>query len=245
MSLPYSINWMSNSHTPKTMKKILIIALIAILLISCAFGQFFGPSAEAVPTSTETHTPPPTATPIPPTVTFTPTPTLIVLSSPTVLPEIETIIESSITPLALITPNTPTPTVQMKGFLSIFASQDEFFKGRQCEPASVKITAQVTDFLAVAHVLLFVRFKSLTSERASKWTNIPMHTIGAGTYVHDLYSDEMLEDGFFQNAWVEYQIVSTNQFGRELGRTAVFKEKIKMLECVPTPIPIVTETLKP
>lgn len=244
MSMPHSADWMPNSHT-QTMKKIYAVLLTIIFLISCSSGQFFAPAVTPSPTSTETRTPSPTSTPLPPTMTFTPTPTLIVLHSPTSLQEITPAPQESITPLALITPNTATPTLQMKGFLSVFASEEEFFKGGRCEPSSVRITAQVGDFLAVAHVLLFVRFKSLTSERASKWTSIPMYTIGAGTYIHDLYTDEMLEDGFFQNAWVEYQIVSTNQFGRELGRTAIFKEKIKMLTCVPTSTPIITETLKP
>ncbi len=219
------------------MKKAASILLAAVLSISCSFGQFFSHPAAPLPTGTETHTPSLTFTPLPPTATFTPTPTLIVLRSPTPVQETEPAPQASITPLALITPNTLTPTLQMKGFLSVFASETEFFKSGQCKPSSVRITAQVADILGVAHVLLFARFKSTTSERTGKWTSIPMGTIGAGTYIHDLYSDEILEDAFFRTAWVEYQIVSTNQFGRELGRTAIFKEKIKMLECIPTPLP--------
>ncbi|NOH03592.1 MAG: hypothetical protein HND47_17350 [Chloroflexi bacterium] len=125
----------------------------------------------------------------------------------------------------------------MKGFLFVTFTPMEFYKGTKCEPSKVKITAQVQDRDNVKYVLLFARFKSMTSQRTGKWTNIPMETIGAGTYIHDLSSDEILEDAFFQTSWVEFQIVATSQSGRELGRTDIFKGKLKMLECVPTPTP--------
>lgn len=131
----------------------------------------------------------------------------------------------------------------MPGFVFVSASVSEIYKSGQCEPSKVKITAQVFDQNAVKYVLLFARFKSLTSQRASKWTNIPMETIGAGTYIHELSSDQMLEDAYFQTSWIEYQIVATTASGKQIGRTDIFKEKVKMLECIPTPT--LTATVKP
>jgi hypothetical protein len=64
-----------------------------------------------------------------------------------------------------------------------------------------------------------------------------MSSFGAGTYILDLSSDQMLEDAYFQTAWIEYQIVSTTKSGTEIGRTDIFKERLKMLECVPVPTP--------
>lgn len=221
------------------MKKITLISLCFIMTLACSFGTFpLSPVDTPTPvfTPTDTLTPLPTSTPVPPTATFTSTPTLIGYKSPTPTPKDTNTPEiSGVTPLSQITPDTLTPTVQMDGFVFVTVSQPEFYKGKICEPSTVRITAQAGDFVTVSHVLLFVRFKSLKAERASKWTQIPMETIGAGTYLHDLSSDEMIEDAYFQTAWVEYQIVATTDRGKEIGRTAIFKENLKMLECVPTP----------
>lgn len=163
------------------------------------------------------------------------TPTLSGVNPPTDTPTDTATPVNTVTPLALLVLSTPTPTVQMDGFLSVLVSPTEFYKGTNCVPASVRFTVQVIDAVNVKYVLLFARFKSLRAERASKWTSIPMQTVGAGTFAHDLYSDEMLEDAYFQTSWVEYQLVATTASGKEVGRTDIFKEKITMLACVPVP----------
>ena len=234
---------------PNSMKKIILLLIAALFSFSCSIGQFIPILATPTPfpTATETFTPEPTAThtePAPPTPTFTLTPTLVGFKSPTPTPSITETPEFTPTqPTATDLP-TLTATVQMQGFVFVSNSVSEFYKGTQCEPSTVKITAQVFDQNAVKYVLLFARFKSLTSQRASKWTNISMGTIGAGTFIHDLSSDQMLEDAYFQTSWVEYQIVATTASGKEIGRTDIFKEKIKMLECVPTPTSL-PATVKP
>ena len=225
------------------MKKITALLIFILFSLSCSVGQFLPAGATATPssTSTITHTPLPTATPVTPTLTFTSTPTLIGLKTATFTPSI------TATSLATDTPtpqDTITPTIQMDGFLFINISQTEIYKSSVCEPLTVRISAQVLDRDTIRYVLLFARFKSLTSERASKWTNISMQTIGAGTYFHDLSSDQMLEDAFFQTAWIEFQIVATNQSGKEIGRTDIFKERVKMLECIPTVTPT-SATVRP
>jgi hypothetical protein len=224
----------------QAMKKIFPLFLFAVLISACSMEQILFPQVSTLtpaPTFTNTNTPIPTATPVTPTLTFTTTPTLSGLIPPT--PTFEDTVTPiiSITPLDLITPLTPTPTVQMEGFLYVRVSQNTFYKGTKCEPSSVRFTVQVADSTNVKYVSLFVRFKSLRAERASKWTNIPMQTIGAGTFVHDLLSDQMLEDAYFQTAWVQYQLVATTASGKEVGRTDIFKESITMLACVPTPVP--------
>ena len=128
----------------------------------------------------------------------------------------------------------------MQGFVFVNISTPQFYKGRKCQPSFVKITAQA-GLPNTAHVLLFARFKSLKSETASEWTSIEMETIGGGTYTHDLYTDEMQGDEiFYLDNWVEYQIVATNSAGTEIGRTDIFKERVKSLVCVPP-----TPTIKP
>lgn len=221
------------------MKKAMFLLLGLVLSVSCSIGDFpLNPGATSTPafTSTNTYTPIPTATLVTPTLTFTSTPTLIGLKSPTPTQENTATPTITLTPVfKIITPFTATATVQMVGFISVRASVTEFYKDRKCDPSSVKLTAQVLDQNQVAYVLLFVRFRGLISGTPSEWTSIPMDTIGAGTYIHDLFSDEIKNDGFYTTAWVEYQFVATTSNATEVGRTAIFREKLKMLECTATP----------
>jgi hypothetical protein len=220
------------------MKKIIPFLFFAMITSSCLLQMLIPTAATPTPapTLTDTSTPQPTFTPVTPTLTFTLTPTLSGIRTPTSTPEItETATLSSVTPFSLLTPSiVPTEIFNMQGFVFVNFSTNEFYKNRECEPSFVKITAQA-GLPDTAYVLLFTRFKSLTAERASKWTKFDMYTIGAGTYVYDVYSDQMLEDAYFQNAWLEYQIVATNTTGKEIARTDIFKEKVKMSTCVPTP----------
>lgn len=219
------------------MKKTLSLFLSAFLTFACTGILAPVPTSTPVPTATNTTTPPPSPTPVTPTLTFTLTPTLIGIKTTAPAVDVTPTAIVSITPLAQITPNTVTPTFQLDGFISIIASLNEIYKAGICEPQTVRITAQVTDVNGAAFVLLFARFKSPTAERYGKWTKIDMQTIGAGTFFHDLTTAQIHEDAFFQTAWIEYQVVATSQSGREIARTGIFKERIKMLECVPTPTP--------
>ncbi len=220
--------------------RLLIILLCAVLSFACSVGGFsLGPAtATLAPTSTNTYTPIPTATPVTPTLTFTSTPTLVGVKSPTpTLEDTATPIFSATPPVVFITPNTATPTMQMEGFISIIASGSELYKGRECSPSSVKFTAQVLDQNRTKYVLLFVRFRGINSGNASEWTSISIETIGAGTYVHDLYADEIKNEPFYTTAWIEYQFVATTSSAIEIGRTAIYKERLKMLPCTVTPTP--------
>jgi hypothetical protein len=227
------------------MKKISLLLIFAVLLSSCSMnvGQFFGapPTSTVVPAFTITNTPTdvPTFTPAVPTPTFTSTPTMVGLKTKTSTPDFTStplpltpLVLSSATPISLVT------QVPMKGFISISVSDEQFYKGIACPPSSVKFTVQVADATTVAFVTLFVRFKSKQTGAKSEWTSIPMQGIGVGTFSHDLISSEMKAVDSFENAWVQYQIVSTDTDSiHEIGRTEVFSEKLTLLECVPTPTP--------
>lgn len=225
----------------KAMKKKTILSILATTLsAACALGPFVPvPTQTPAPTQTETATLPPTPTPVLATLTFTPTPTLIGFRTATFTPAESTTPESTITAFTTVTltaSSTPLPPVKTEGFISINTSLTEIFKARGCEPSVVRFTAQVIDPTATEYVLLFVRFKSLKAERVGKWTKIDMIPIGAGTFIHDLSSDQIKDDAYFDSSWIEYQIVSTTKSGSENGRTDIFKERLKMLECDPTSI---------
>ncbi len=226
------------------MKKLFLALLALTLSAACSFGPLASvPTPTPEPTHTDTATPLPATTPVTPTLTFTFTPTLIGLKTPTFTPQFSSTPEATIT--AFTTPtltasNTAPPPVSTEGFISIGISLTEFYKAAGCEPSVVRITAQAVDSNAAVYVLLFARFKSMTAERVGKWTKYDMISLGAGTFMYDLSSDQIKDDAYFETAWVEYQIVATTKAGSEIGRTGIFKERLKMLACDPNATPATT-----
>ncbi|GMV32299.1 MAG: hypothetical protein DYG85_08455 [Chloroflexi bacterium CFX1] len=232
------------------MKRTFLQFFLGIFLSSCSLG-FIAPEPTQPPSATPTNTatPPPTPTPVLPTLTFTFTPTLIGFKTATFTPEFSATPEATQTAFVTVTltaSDTPQPPVKMEGFYYVTISLTEIYKAKGCEPSVVRITAQAANPADVAHVLLFARFKSLKAPRLGKWTKLDMISVGAGTHIYDLSSDHIREDAYFDAAWIEYQIVSTTQTGREIGRTDIFKERLKMLACDPNATPVdVTPTATP
>jgi len=222
------------------MKKTYVIPICTVLLLACSV---LTPLATPPPVSTPTitRTALPSATPITPTQTFTTTPTLIV-NPKTDTPTVEITFTPTTAPLLLFTPSTPTAAIEMKGFVTVNISTHEFYKGKDCQPTTVKFTAQVSDVAKTAFVVLFVRFKSKHSGVTSEWTSIKMNSLGAGTFTYNLVPDEMKGMVSFQNAWVQYQIVGTNSSAREVARTGIFSERLTLLECKPAPTSSPTST---
>ncbi|HET7142856.1 MAG TPA: hypothetical protein VFI68_02445 [Anaerolineales bacterium] len=218
------------------MKNIIPLLICSFLFTSCSVFNT-GATATPAPTLTITPTTIPSATATVPTPTFTGTPTLIVIprtNTPTSAALFTQIIQ---TPLVLVTSDTLTPIPKIKGFVSILVSEKEFHKGKKCLPASVKFTAQVSEPARSAYVVLFVRFKSKNSGVTSEWTSLQMENKGAGTFIYDLTATDMIGDTSFFNAWVEYQLVTTQSNTRVIGRTDIFSERLTLLECNPTPVP--------
>jgi hypothetical protein len=230
------------------MKKKILPLFLTFFLVSCSFGPLAPvPTQTPSPTGTNTATPQPTSTPVLPTLTFTLTPTLIGFKTATTTPQFSATPEASVTAFQTVTltaSSTPLPPVAMDGFVSITLSLTEIYKAKGCEPSVVRVTAQVANPGSAAYVLLFARFKSLKAARVGKWTKYDMSSFGGGTYIYDLSSDQIRDDAYFESSWIEYQVVSTTQSGREIGRTGIFKERLLMLECIPPPVEI-TETPTP
>jgi hypothetical protein len=233
------------------MKKNSVFLICAILLSACSLNvdQFLGipPTPIIAPTFTVTitNTPAdmPTITPTVPTPTFTLTPTLIGQKTKTFTPEF-TATELFVTLPPSATPFPLDTQVPIPGFANVTVSDEAFYKGKACLPVSVKITAQVADPGKVAFVVLFVRFKSKLTGTTSKWTSIPMEkqTKVAGTFTHDLVPSEMKAADYFENAWVQYQIVSTDINSKQVGKTDIFSKRLTLLECDPEAMPTTTIT---
>lgn len=225
------------------MKKILSFLFCVLVSVSCSLGDFVFdplPSATPLPSSTSTFTLVPSPTPITPTATFTYTPTLIgwktatntLEPSPTIVTETPT----------LFTPNTATATVQMDGFVSILTSSEVLYRSRSCSPPYVIFTAQVANAQTASQVVLFARFTSKSTGNSGEWSNFNMDPIGGGTFSYDLYADQVKGDELYREPWLEYQFIAVTSNLKEVGRTATFKNRITMLECVPTPTPLSTGT---
>jgi hypothetical protein len=213
------------------------LSLVCIFLISaCSMSVeeiFLIPTKTLTPTLTSTITPTniPTFTATIVTPTFSLTPTLAGQRTPTLTLEPTLTVKPSETPV----PPTLTSTVAMQGFVTVFTSRADFFKAGICEPTSVKFTAQAANAAGTAFVVLFVRFKSRQTGATSEWTSITMQRLNPGTFVHDLVASEMKGVDSFPNAWVQYQLVATDSKTNEIGRTAIFDERLSVLNCVPTP----------
>lgn len=227
------------------MRKIPILLVFVLLLSACSMtvNEFLGiPSTPTVAPATNTPTDVPTFTPTVPSPTFTVTPTMIGQKKNTATPEFTptplTLTPLGVTQLPSSTPIELAPQVAMPGFVSVTVSDEAFYKGVACLPTSVKFVAQVAKPDEVAFVLLFVRFKSKQSGVTSEWADsIAMESLGAGTYAHDLVTQEMKAVDSFENAWVQYQIVATDSNSKQVGKTDIFSERLTLLECVPTTIP--------
>ncbi len=232
------------------MKKISILLICAVLISACSMtvDQFFGapPTPTPAPTITNTPTDKPTFTPTVPTPTYTLTPTMVGLKTKTSTPDLSPtqllLTPLDVTALPSETPISLVTQVPMEGFISISTSSEVFYKGKECQPVSVKFTTQVADPINTKFVVLFVRFKSRQSGATSEWTSITMQGAGVGTYAHDLVPSEMKAVDYFENAWVQYQFVATDSNSKEVGRTDTFSERLTLLECVITPTPTASIT---
>lgn len=220
------------------MKRVGIIILVAISLAACSITPeqiLFLPTRPPTLPPTEFMTPTitPSYTPVPPTPTFTLTPTLIGFKTAT-----NTETSTPIPPTNTAgTPFTRTPIMALDGFASVKVSTAQFYVSG-CSPATVTFNVQMSNW-EVTFVELSTRFKSKTSGITGPWTSRGMQSLGNGMYSYELFPQEIKGFGNYENAWVQYQFVSTNGDGKQLGRTPVFAEALTLVttpvECTATP----------
>lgn len=223
------------------MKNIGALLLCSFMLAACSLSDLssLNPFASATPTispaptgtTTQTFTPIPTQ----PTPTFTLTPTLIGFKTPTFTPEPGTE-PATRTPIITSTSSIIIPTQVLEGFAWVKLSTNEFYLGR-CEPASVEFTAQVAQPDKAPFVVLFVRLKSVVTGSTSRWTDLGMTNLGAGTFTHTLVPDEIKSLSSFEQPWVQYQLVAAAAGGKEVGRTQIFDELLRLKNCPLTATP--------
>jgi len=224
------------------MRKFYLVMVLAILIQACggmSLGDGLFPSA---------HTPAPSATAttvFTPTITRTPTitpsitPSATIVRIPTEDPDLPTptllIIPTlsrndSSTPSAFI-PQTFT-TKPGPGFLSLTISDNRIYWG-VCEPNRTKITVEVEDPDGVFSVVIFVQVKSAKKEDYTPWTTgDAMHNHRDGAFSYLLRANSIYGRNHYQKSWVFLQMVATNDEGKEVGRTQVFRNLIALSPCM-------------
>jgi hypothetical protein len=228
------------------MKKIVFILILISLLSGCSglpvsipFLQTQTPTSPPQSTATPfsldpTFTPdlfvlntqPPTTTVLPGTAAFsvnvTPTSTPFVIFTPTT--------RATIT-LEPLSPNLFTPAPSL--FMSVHRSADLIVWGSSCEGArSIRFTAQVQPARGLRYVTLWYRLQDKYSSRHTNWGGgAIMSSNDQGTYFYDLDLSQIARYRFYQDAWLQYQLVASTATERVLGRTAVSRSDVSLRHC--------------
>ncbi|HJS17101.1 MAG TPA: hypothetical protein VJ785_00020 [Anaerolineales bacterium] len=231
------------------MKKKSFILILSILLSGCAslsdIAQLIRtPTPIPVidtPTATASITPAPTqnlfATSTPTPLTFTPTVTQIgaELFTPTGTATDE--------PILFITPGLPTSAsggtnvAQVNtGFLTILISNNiMYWNAGPCWPREIKFSAFVEDTVNTDKVLLFTRLREKKNTlEATDWNaGAIMTKADNGSYNYTLHTWNMDQYYYFRDAYLEYQLVSTDKDLNVIARTPVYDRNLSLVMCRP------------
>ena len=224
------------------MKRLLLLSLEAAVLAGCTFSVPDGllapwdaiasprPVTRAPASATPRPSATPTITPTLPTSTFTPTPTVLgglptisISETPTLTPTL----------IQLVLGGILTRTSAVDGFVSIILSDAQLYWG-DCEgPHEAIVTAQVSVPASVNDVTLFVRLKYKTLDVYSDWdAGSTMVDHLNGTYTHLIEAESIKNYSNFTDAWIQFQLVSTDASLKIVDRTPVFGEHLALNQCL-------------
>ena len=212
-----------------------VLISVVIFLQACSALPFLG-AAQPVNAPVATQTLPITFTPgIVPTSTITPsiTPSPTIIRFPTQDPNapIPIYIGSvTATPFSLsemLPVATALPAISVSeigyGFISVEVSEEKIFWG-SCKPNKAKVIAEVQDPKEVISVVIFVQVKSALKEDYTPWTTGDvMFNHRDGTFSYTLQANEIEGHNHYKASWVRFQLVATNDEGKEVGRTIIYQ----------------------
>lgn len=219
------------------MRRLRPVLMMAILLQACSMNDLFPTPAANTPAPT--RTPFITYTPID---TAAPTNTSVLTASPTIVrfptqdPNLPT---ATFEPIPIfIGMNTITPVASLlmpispgAGFISVSASENKIYWG-SCKPNRAVLITNVEDPLDVISVVIFMRVKSAKKDDYTPWTtgNV-MFNNGGGKFSYTLRANEIEGHNHYKDSWVLFQLVATNKFGEEVGRTKIYTQSIALSPC--------------
>jgi CSLREA domain-containing protein len=121
-------------------------------------------------------------------------------------------------PAASAPAQTPSPF-----FSNPIISEKEIFWG-DCLPNSVEFTVGLADPEQAVNVLLFVRLEDKESGKQSEWNGgFLMSRLPDGRFWIRLASSKVPEYDHYQDAWLHYQFVATNEKEETVARSDVYR----------------------
>jgi len=219
------------------MKKIALIFTLVLMLPACSVSDvtnilspLFTPTPAPLATSTVYLTPSdtPTITATLPTPTFTDTPTLIG-AGPSATPSLtETSTSAFISSTGV--GNSPL-TPQYVGFTMVQISGN-ILRWGGCEPSSITFTAHVVDPISETGVLLFLGLKNPTTGESTKLqAGAIMNGDKTGTFTYVVTVKNITDYQDFPGAWLQYQLVATDNSHQRVGWTQVYLNSITISPC--------------
>lgn len=223
------------------MKKALFLSLLALSFLACSTADLVtlaltptvSPSPPPPPTMPPTDTPTITMTQPTPTFTYTPTlsgqkptatNTVTGTPPPTDTPEITPTSEGAI----IVLP-------ESSGFFSVLISEPVIYYGKCGLPAEARVTVRVTDPGRVKFVAFFMRLRSKSSGNTTGWDiGTVMQSMGNGLYSLTLNADDLHGPepySYYKDSWLEFQLVSTNSYSREIGRSQKITDQLSLSPC--------------
>ena len=222
------------------MKKLNRVLILIFLLSGCSGLPV---SIPFLRTPTPTSPPQPTATPF--SLDPTHTPDLFVLNTlePTTTPSTGTPVITD-TPFPTFTPTfrptitlepidpslfTPSPNI----FLTVQRSTTQLVWGSTCEGArSIRFTTQIMPVRRLRYVTLWYRLQDKYSSRHTNWGGgAILSDNDQGTYFYDLDLSQIQRYRFYEDAWLQYQLVASTATQRVLGRSVVSRTDISLTHC--------------
>jgi hypothetical protein len=225
------------------MKKIVII-LLAFVVTACSalpVDLSFLTPATAAPTYT-----------LQPTVTRFPSPTstrdpfTINTQAPTEIP-------STLDPAVTLPPPTRTapptetfrPTITLEPvdpslftpspniFTYVQTSTTQLVWGSTCDgDRSITFVANVTPVRRLKYVLLFIRLQDKYSARNTGWgAGAIMKDNDQGKYFYKLELNQIEDYRFYEDAWLQYQLVASTVGLNVLGRSVVDRTSVSVTHC--------------
>jgi hypothetical protein len=124
---------------------------------------------------------------------------------------------------------TPSPNL----FLSVMRNTSQIVWGGAClGDRSIRFTAQVAPARRLRYVTLWYRLQDKYSARHTDWGGgAILSDNDQGTYFYNLQLDQIHRYRYFEDAWLQYQLVASTATQKVLGRSVVSRNEVSLTNC--------------
>lgn len=229
------------------MKKNVCIIVLSMFLTGCsALSDIAGLIRTPTPVpATDTPGPVDTVTPIPSQNLFATSTATPLTFTPTVTALGAELFTPTATATDFPTPGLPPNAINGNyftpvntGFLTVLISNNVMYWNEgPCSPRNIKVTAFVEDILNTNRVLLFTRLREKRNTlNVTDWNSgAIMLKADNGSFNYKIETWNLRRYYYYKDAWLEYQLVSQNEEGQIIGRTAIYDKNISLVRCLPVP----------